>query len=239
MFSKTAEYYDKIYGQFKDYDVETDKVQAIIKNEKPNAETILDVACGTGKHARILHEKFGYKVTGIDLSEDFIRIAKENFPEGSFSHADMRNFSLGENFDVILCLFSSIGYVKEPEAVVQTFKCFRKHLKADGIVIVEPWITPENFIAGKFFLTTVDDVDLKIARMSYGEKFGNQSRFTFEYLIADKNGIRHETEIHEAGLFSVEEMKDFFEKSGFETKHDPVGLIDRGLYIAKPVKDSL
>lgn len=235
MFSKTAEYYDRIYKQLKDYEEEADKIRAIIEKENPEAETILDVACGTAKHAEILHKKFDYQITGIDLNEDFVRIAKENFPQGNFSQADMRDFSLDKRFDVVMCLFSSIGYVKERESVVQTLKCFREHLKENGIVIVEAWFTPEDFIDGHVFFSTVDDEDLKIVRMGYSEKIDYISKITFEYLIGDKDGIRHETEIHEAGLFSVEEMKGFFEKSGFETKYDPVGLINRGLYIAKAV----
>jgi ubiquinone/menaquinone biosynthesis C-methylase UbiE len=235
MFSNTAEYYDRIYAQFKDYNGEAEKIRAIIQKENPEAETILDVACGTGKHARILHEKFGYKITGVDLDENFVRLAQKNFPEGKFYQADMRDFSLDEQFDVVMCLFSSIGYVKETEDVIKTLQCFKRHLKKDGILIVEPWLTPEKFTAGRFSLNTVDDEDLKIARMTYGEKFEHISRFTFEYLIADKEGIRRETEIHELALFSIEEMMSFFEESGLKTEYDPVGLFDRGLYLTKPV----
>lgn len=235
MFLKTAEYYDRIYSQFKDYEEEANKIRAILQAKYPEATTILDVACGTGKHARILHEKFGYEITGVDLDEKFVRLAQKHLPQGKFYQADMKNFSLGERFDVVMCLFSSIGYVKEPENVIKTLQCFRKHLKEDGVLIVEPWLTPEKFTAGYFSLTTVDDEDLKIARMTYSEKFEHISRFTFEYLIADKEGIRRETENHELALFSVEEMMSFFEESGLKTEYDHVGLFDRGLYIAKSV----
>ena len=79
MFSNSAEYYDKIYAQFKNYDEEVEKIRTIIQRENPKAKTILDVACGTGKHARILHKKFGYEITGVDLDKNFIRLAQEQF----------------------------------------------------------------------------------------------------------------------------------------------------------------
>ena len=84
-------------------------------------------------------------------------------------------------------------------------------------------------------MNTVDEENLKIARMIYGEKIGNISRFRFEYLIADADGIRRESEIHELALFSVEEMKSFFTQSGYDVSYDSVGLINRGLYIARPI----
>lgn len=235
MFTKTADYYDRIYAQFKDYEKEVRQLREIIERGHPAARTILDVACGTGRHGRILRERYGYQITGVDLSEDFIRLARAAFPEGEFHRADMRDFSLDRQFDVVMCLFSSIGYVRTPEAVVRTLENFRRHLADPGLLIVEPWFTPEGFTAGHFSLTTVDDEDLKIARMSYGEREGRLSRFTFEYLIADREGIRRETEIHEAGLFTVAEMKEFFAAAGLVVEHDPVGLFNRGLYIARPV----
>ena len=68
MFSKSAELYDKIYFEFKDYKAETQKIVEIIAREHSSARALLDVACGTGEHARILHDQHGYEVDGIDLN---------------------------------------------------------------------------------------------------------------------------------------------------------------------------
>ncbi len=64
MFSVTAEIYDAIYG-FKDYAGEAMKIRQLIARERPGARTILDIACGTGEHARLLSPDF--EVDGIDL----------------------------------------------------------------------------------------------------------------------------------------------------------------------------
>src|SRR5687768_13738773 len=115
MFSNSAEYYDRIYSKFKNYEEECEKIQKILQIRQPHASTILDVACGTGKHAQILHDEYGYSIDGVDLEEKFVETARENIPSGNFYQADMTNFSLGKTYDVVMCLFSSIGYVKTPE----------------------------------------------------------------------------------------------------------------------------
>src|SRR5262245_60018902 len=56
MFSASAELYDLIYSQFKDYASETAEIAATIRRLHPSARTVLDVACGTGEHARLLRE---------------------------------------------------------------------------------------------------------------------------------------------------------------------------------------
>ena len=81
MYSRTAQYYDLIYG-FKDYSAEAEKITALIREELPTANTILDVACGTAEHAKLLSEQF--EVNGIDLEPAFIEIAREKSLPASF-----------------------------------------------------------------------------------------------------------------------------------------------------------
>ena len=112
MFSKSAELYDKIYFEFKDYEAEAQMINESINRENPSAQKILDVACGTGEHARILREKYGFDVDGIDLNDKLISLAQRKNPIGNFNNADMVDFDLGKSYDIVMCLFSSIGYVK-------------------------------------------------------------------------------------------------------------------------------
>ena len=233
MFSNSAEYYDRIYSKFKNYEEECEKIQKILQTEQPQASTILDVACGTGRHAQILHDGYGYSVDGIDLEQKFVETARKNIPSGNFYQADMSNFSLGKTYDIVMCLFSSIGYVKTPKSVIETLKCFKNHLNETGIVIVEPWFTPEVFIPGKIHLTIADDEDVKIVRMGDSQLSGRISRLNFEYLIGTEAGIERLSETHELGLFTTREMTGYFEKAGFEVEYDSDGLFNRGLYIGR------
>jgi ubiquinone/menaquinone biosynthesis C-methylase UbiE len=67
MFSASAELYDLVYSGFKDYAAETAQLVALIRQAHPQARTVLDVACGTGEHARLLVEQHGFEVDGLDL----------------------------------------------------------------------------------------------------------------------------------------------------------------------------
>jgi len=233
MYSASAQLYDQIYLNFKNYEEEAEKIDALIKKVHPAAKTILDVACGSGEHARYLTEHYGYAVDGLDLEPEFVSIAQHKNQRGRFYHANMIDFQIEKTYDVVLCLFSSIGYVRTSENVVQTLRTFKKHTTTAGLIIVEPWLKPEQWTPGKLFLNTVEDDKLKICRMSYSERTGNISRINFEYLVGRENGITHLTEVHELGLFTEAEMKACFHTAGLTYDYDPQGLTGRGLYVAK------
>lgn len=230
MFRETAEHYDRIYG-FKDYAAEAAEIRRRIRAEHPGATSLLDVACGTGEHAKHLATEF--EVHGIDLERRFVERARAKVPGGRFEVADMRDFDLGRRYDVVQCLFSSIGYLTEPEDVVAALHRFRRHLAPGGVVLVEPWLTPERFEPGHVGMTVVDEPDLKICRMNASSREGRISRLDFHYLIAEGGEITHRTELHELALYSVAEMLGFFERAGLAARHEPEGLIGRGLYVGR------
>jgi 2-polyprenyl-3-methyl-5-hydroxy-6-metoxy-1,4-benzoquinol methylase len=122
MFGLSSKYYDVIYS-FKDYKREAELIRNYIAKHVLNCRTILDVACGTGQYAFYLKNQ--YLIDGIDLNPEFISIAKRKNPEGNFYVADMTNFTLNKKYDVVMCLFSSIGYVQTLDNVVRTLGCFK------------------------------------------------------------------------------------------------------------------
>jgi SAM-dependent methyltransferase len=230
MFSKTAALYDQIYS-FKNYAEECAQITERIRAIHPTAKTVLDVACGTGEHAKFLSQDF--RVDGIDLEPGFVEIAQSKNPGSRFWHADMTDFALGQSYDVVQCLFSSIGYLKQPAQVVAALKCFASHLTDNGVILVEPWFTPDLWESGVPWMVTVDKPDLKICRMNVSEQEGNLSRIRFQYLIARNTGIEHFHEDHELALYTVEEMLECFRLASLTVTHDPQGVFGRGLYTAR------
>lgn len=233
MFSESADVYDIIYGVFKDYSGEADKIAATLRTLHPNARTVLDVACGTGEHARILAGNHGFEVDGIDLDEGMIQVARAKNAAGRFEVADMRDFDLSRQYDVALCLFSSIGYARTLANVRRAFASFRRHLRAGGIALIEPWFPPGVLEVGRISINTADAVALKVCRMIRTTIEGSLSRLECQYLIGNATGIRHASEVHELGLFTVQELTQALQEEGFQVQHDPVGLSGRGLYIAR------
>jgi len=233
MFSATADLYDEIYA-FKDYAEEALKIRNLIERERPGAKTILDIACGTAEHARLLSDNF--EIDGIDVEPKFVEIARAKNPSGNYSVADMRTFDLGKRYDVVQCLFSSIGYLLTPEDTVAALRRFCAHLAPGGVILVEPWFSPAVYKTGVLHMVVVDKPNLKVCRMNVSERDGNVSILHFHYLIATKDGVREAEEIHRLALVQTEQMAAHMEAAGLSCVFDSVGLFGRGLFIARPAK---
>jgi SAM-dependent methyltransferase len=231
MFSESTDLYDKIYTKLKDYSKEAGEVGSWIKRLRPNAKSVLDVACGTGEHGRFLSTE--YQVDGIDLNAEFVQIARSKNPSGQYHVGDMINFNLGKRYDVLICLFSSIGYVQTIENLKTTIATFDRHLNDDGIMLIEPWFTPDAWNVGVPHMTTVTEDQFKVCRMNISEAKGERlSFFKFHYLIGTPQGVRHVTEEHVLGLFTVTEMKAAFAANGLSVEYENYGISGRGLYVA-------
>jgi len=231
MFSKSAKFYNALYASMgKDHAAEAKQVHNLIQRyKKSGGNLLLEVACGTGIHASVLQEF--YQVEGLDLDKEMLAVAREDYPELLFHQADMVDFELGKQFDAVTCLFSSIGYVKTIQRLEQAIQTMADHLLPGGVLVVEPWFTPEQFTVGKVFSLFVDQPDLKVCRMSLGEVEEKLSILNFHYMVGTPEGVEFFTERHELGLFSHEEYFNAFRKTGLEVTHDPEGLDGRGLYI--------
>lgn len=231
MLSGSEKYYDDIYGTMgKDYAAETDKLRAFIeKYKRIDGNTLLDVACGTGTHAGLLSQY--YNVEGMDLNANMLKVARQKHPELRFTRGDMSDFDLGRQFDIVTCLFSAIGYMRTKTELNKAIRSMSRHLLPGGVVLVEPWFTPEQWTVGRVSTILVDKPDVKIVRMSHSRKKGTISLLDFHYLVGNAKGIKQIIEHHEFGLFSHAEYMNAFSRAGLDVIHDPEGVDGRGLYI--------
>ena len=232
MFANSAHLYDAVYS-FKDYRAESVQLHTLIEERSPGASTLLDVACGTGKHLEQL--RAWYEVSGLDLDPQLLSTARERLGDVELHEGDMTAFSLGRWFDAVTCLFSSIGYVGTVERLRDAIAAMAAHLNPGGVLIIEPWLTPDAWIADRPHLLSVDEPDLKIARMTLSGREGRLAIMQFEYLVGTPTGIKAFSERHEAALFTDEEYRQAFVAAGLSVEHDPEGPIGRGLYIGQRV----
>jgi SAM-dependent methyltransferase len=229
MFLESPELYDAIY-HFKNYAHECEILRAVIAVAAPGARTILDVACGTGQHDRFLKDH--YAVDGIDLNENYLHAARAKNPAGYYMSADMTDFDLGTTYDAVTCLFSAIGYVRTAELMRRAVASMARHVKAGGVLIIEPWLTPETGIPG---ISTINLGEIgadKVCRLSHSGQEGNLSVVLLHYLRSTSDGIEHYSERLELGLFTRDEMTTAFESANMNVRYDTEGLMGRGLYIA-------
>ena len=231
MFTKTAKHYDVVYSD-KDYEAESLKLVSLIRERAPETRTLLDVACGTGRHLEYLARNPGFDCTGLDLDDEMLSIARERVPTATLHTGDMCDFALTARFDVVTCLFSSIGYTKTVERMNRAVANMAAHVVPGGTLVVEPWITPESWIVGKAHSSTVETDEFVVTRMMVAEPV-ERGRVVFEYLIGDSSGISKVSETHEMGWFTHQEYISAFEKAGLTTEHIRPGITDRGLYFGR------
>jgi len=231
LYKELAEYYDLIYS-WKNYKEEVSILKKIItKSKKSKGKRLLDVACGTGQHLRYL--KSAFSCTGIDLNKGIVNVAKRKLRGVDFRTGDMLTFNLKQKYDVIICLFSSIGYVKTYQNLKRVIENLARHLVSGGVLIIEPWFTQRTFTAGKPFMTIYDGKDIKIARLEISKIKNNISVLDMHYLIAEKHKpIRHFADRHEVGLFETKRTLAYMKQAKLKVKFLKKGLREsRGLFI--------
>jgi ubiquinone/menaquinone biosynthesis C-methylase UbiE len=228
VYGPLAPLYDSIYS-FKDYAAESLRIHELIQSRRPGARTLLDVACGTGKHLEHLREH--YQVEGADSSSEMLEIARRRLPDTPLHQADMRSLRLGKTYDAVTCLFSAIGAMKTVDELGGAVARMAEHLAPRGILIVEPWVARDRYETGGVYTLVVREPAVQIARMNVSERDGDLAVLDFHYLIGTDAGIEYVRDRHELGLFSGPEYEKAFREAGLAVEHEAEGLIGRGLYI--------
>ena len=116
---------------------ECDFIEKEIKHDK--TVKILDVGCGTGRHAIELAKR-GYQITGIDLSESQLKRARENAKDANvhidFQRQDARNLSFNNEFDVVIMMCEGgFSLMETDEMNFEILKNVTKSLKSSGKII--------------------------------------------------------------------------------------------------------
>lgn len=148
VFDSYAQYYDLLY-QDKDYAGESEYISDQIRNRSAQAESILELGCGTGAHAEHLARK-GYSIHGVDMSMEMLdraqsrkaSLAEDLAARLSFSHGDVREVRTGRTYDVVISLFHVISYQPENVDLEKVFATAASHLNSGGIFLFDFWYGP-------------------------------------------------------------------------------------------------
>lgn len=138
-----AELYDVFYAA-KGYEAEARFVHdRLMEATRGPASRVVDLACGTGRHAVAL-ERLGHEVVGVDHSPSMIEVARRRAArEGvaaRFEVGDLTRLEVpGAPFDAATCLFDAIGYVGTNEALERTFAGIHEVVRPGGLLVFEFW----------------------------------------------------------------------------------------------------
>ena len=193
---------------------------------------MLDVGCGTGEHLKYF--SLGFNCTGLDINRRMIETAKNKVPEAKFKVANMIGFRLRSRFDVIVCLFGSVGYVQSFNNLVKALDNFYRHLNDTGLVILEPWVFKKDFKKAHISLDTYEDDKLKFVRMARSRISRSTWLIHMHYLVGKKGEIKHFSEVHKMLALDYQDYVKAFDQAGFkDTKYLTENLWDgcRGLFV--------
>ncbi|WP_248962788.1 class I SAM-dependent DNA methyltransferase [Sphaerisporangium perillae] len=227
-----AKLFDLVYtARRKDYAAESKAVVQHIRARKPGARSLLDVGCGTGEHLRSLKDVF-FDVEGLDLTPAMRELARNKLPQVPIHAGDMSDFALHRTFDAVICLHSSIAFLPLSR-LKPAIACMARHLNPGGVLIVEPWYSPERATDR----TVVSDIvrrddGLTIARVSRGVIRDGEHHLETHFIVADADGVRHSADTQVMGIFRREEYQAAFAGAGCDPEYFEDGLAGRGLFVA-------
>lgn len=225
-FSQYAAYYDILY-QDKDYTKEALFISKLIKETlaKNNDNVrVLDVACGTGRHAMEL-SNLGYKVEGSDLSKEMIEIAineskRKNFDIEFYTKSFQNIGEIKKKYDVILSMFSAINYITNYDDFSSTFRNIHSLLNDNGIFIFDFWngdAVIDHFSPVRIKRMSKDDKEvLRISETNIDRVF-QLATVKFNFMLIENSKIAKEfEEMHLIRYFFLQEMNDLLQANNFE-----------------------
>ena len=211
LYARSAPYYDLFHSDV-DYEAEADRLHRLIESRVPDARTLLDVGCGSGRHLEYLRAH--YDVEGLDISDALLALARRRLPGVPLHQGNLRGFDLGRRFDVVTCLFSAIGYAETRGGLAAAVDALGAHLAAKGLLLIEPWLPPSDGIR---FAEAVDgDPTLAVARAGVGASHRGVFRTETQYVVARPDGVEHFSELHVLGLFEPADYEDALTSAGLE-----------------------
>jgi len=218
-----ARHYDLVYAD-KPYTEEARFVDSLLRDADVPRGRLLDLACGTGRHAREFCA-LGWEVTGVDYSNLLLEQARTNAPDALFFLQDMRELDLpGETFHAVTCLFDSIGYPLDDVGVIASLAAAGRHLLPGGALVLEflhaPAILAEAApVRVRRFGISDDGAELlRISRTRVDEgRRIMEVEFELIELRADSTYERW-LETQSNRFFDPDEMGRLLEQAGFRTE---------------------
>lgn len=234
--------YDIVHSYSKNHVKETAKLMKTVRGAiGRDPESWLDVACGTGHHLEALEKAGIQDLAGIDNSPAQIKSARTRLQTSStkLELADMRDFDVSKKFDVVSCLFSSVGHLLLNEDYYRALKQMALHVKPKGVVLVEPWIAEEDFVPGRVDAETFNHENTQIVRITKHSLINPMlCNLEFRFIVSTKgySVIRDWTTNLELRLRTMQEQKELFEEVFQSVEFQRTGSGSRGMFVARKPK---
>lgn len=217
--SDYASYYESIYSQ-KDYSKEVNEILEIQRQYAPNAKSILDFGCGTGKHDTLLTE-LGFDVTGLDKSKSMLKLAKKKCvgSKGCFLHIDQINEIPDGSVDLGVSLFDVVSYLTEEDDLKKFFELMMVKTNSSAPLIFDFWYLPAVIHlkpeTRKKVFSHQNQTITRISESSLDCNTSCVSAIHDFYVSENKQLVDHFSESHLMRCFSKNEMVRILSQFGY------------------------
>jgi SAM-dependent methyltransferase len=207
LYTKLAKYYDFLVpGTTRDECLFLDKVFKSFSRTK--VSRILDLGCGTGRHASLL-QKMGYKVTGIDMSSEMLKVAVKKSPKSTFFKMNFLSPKFPpDSFDASICMWSTIGYILKSDKFKEFIKNISQITK-DIFVFSSTNHESDSFQPMEIINKTIHlpggEIKNKMTRC-YDTKTGIREE-SYQYFIAENGKRTNFTDKNKLRLWKIDELK--------------------------------
>jgi ubiquinone/menaquinone biosynthesis C-methylase UbiE len=198
---------------------DTQREANFIEHVLPKKGVTLDLCCGTGRHSIILRRK-SWNMIGLDLSKNLLTIAKRNMKnekiEVPLVRADMRCFPFRDQvFDVVICMFTSFGYLPTESEDIKSFKEIQRTLRKNGKFLLD--VANKNHVIkifkekewaeyGPFYMLEKRSLDLQ------------QSKLISQWTIIRKDTKESRSLQHNVRLYSFQRLKQMLNMAELKVK---------------------
>lgn len=235
MYKEAASFYDVIHtATGRNPDAEANLVIGELRRRHGGPRSLLDVACGSGANLSLSRFNEVFDVAGVDASADMLALAAARCPSVPLICADMRDFDGGRRFDAVVCLFSSIGYLTEPEDLPRAVQAMTRHLEDGGVLMIEGWVEPEYWRGTTFSSTSGSDGEVAVARVVRSRRDGALCHVFMRYTAASSDGVSTIDEEHVVRLSDPDEFEDAYQSAGLSFERLPHMLHPgRAMYVGR------
>jgi SAM-dependent methyltransferase len=153
-----GKHYDLLVNWEKRLSLEIPFLTDFLRNFQPPVKNILEVGCGTARHAEILYRNFRFHITGIDIEETMIEEARRRLPEAEMLVHDFldKNILKARLFDAIISLGNSVGLMAANSNFKEVISRFSQLLRKPGGLLIfhllnttkerHGWSTPRSIV---------------------------------------------------------------------------------------------
>jgi len=183
-------------------------IKAIKSYNFSHIPTMLHLGCGAGGHD--FHFKKHFSVTGVDLSDGMLMLARTTNPEVTYIKGDMRNVNLNKKFDVVT-VPDSIMYMNTFEDLRAALTNAAEHLKPGGVMLIVAH-TKEEF-RNNNFVYTGEKNSIHVTLFENNHIVSDSTyEAAFIYLIRRDNELSICHEVHTLGLFTYNQWMGVFQE---------------------------